>query len=82
MSVITIHAEDDLAAAVRLYADQLGKSVNFAVKEILSSALGLVKAPRRRHDFSEFCGIFQEGEADEVRASIKALDTIDRDLWK
>ena len=31
MSVITIHAEDNLAAAVRLYADQLGKSMNFAV---------------------------------------------------
>lgn len=82
MSVITIHAEDELAAAVRLYADRLGKSVNFAVKEILSSALGLVKAPRRRHDFSEFCGIFKKGDTDEVRANMKPFDAVDADLWK
>ena len=82
MSVITIHAEDNLAAAVRLYAEQLGKSMNFAVKELLASALGLAKAPRRRHDFSEFCGILQKGEADEIRANMKACDTIDAELWK
>jgi hypothetical protein len=82
MSVITIHAEDNLAAAVRLYADQLGKSMNFAVKELLSSALGLAKAPRRRHDFSEFCGILKKGDADEIRANMKAVDTVDAELWK
>lgn len=82
MSVITIHAEDALAAAVRLYADRLGKSVNFAVKELLSSALGLAKAPRRRHDFSEFCGVLKKGDADEIRAKMKALDRVDAELWR
>ena len=31
MSVITIHAEDHIAVAVREYANRIGKSVNLAV---------------------------------------------------
>ncbi len=82
MSVITIHAEDHLAEAVRAYADRLGKSMNFAVKELLSSALGLVKPAKRRHDFSEFCGILKKSDADEIRRNLKVFDKVDAELWK
>ena len=66
MSVLTIHAEEYLADAVRAHADRMGTSVNVAAKELLASALGLLKPPRKRHDFSEFCGVLKKSEADEI----------------
>ena len=82
MSVITIHAEDYIAVAVREYANRIGKSVNLAVKDLLVGALGLAKPPKIKHDLSEFCGILKKGEADEIRANMKCFDRIDRDMWK
>ena len=82
MSVITIHAEDHIAVAVREYANRIGKSVNVAVKDLLAGALGLAKQPRIRHDLSEFCGILKKGESDEIRANMKCFDRIDKDMWK
>ena len=82
MSVITIHAEDHIAVAVREYANRIGKSVNVAVKDLLAGALGLAKQPRIRHDLSDFCGILKKGEADEIRANMKCFDRIDKDMWK
>ena len=82
MSVITIHAEDYIATAVREYANRIGKSVNLAVKDLLAGALGLAKPPKARHDLSEFCGILKDGEADEIRAGMKCFDRIDRGMWK
>lgn len=82
MSVLTIHAEEYLADAVRAHADRMGTSVNVAAKELLASALGLLKPPRKRHDFSEFCGILKKGEADEIRENLKVFDEIDEDMWK
>ena len=43
MTTVTIHAEDAFAAALREYADRLGKSVNQTVKDLLSPILGLIK---------------------------------------
>ena len=82
MSVITIHAEDYIAVAVREYANRIGKSVNLAVKDLLAGALGLAKQPKIRHDLSEFCGILKKGEADEIRTKMKCFDRIDKDMWK
>ena len=82
MSVITIHAEDYIAVAVREYANRIGKSVNLAVKDLLAGALGLAKQPKIRHDLSEFCGILKKGEADEICANMKCFDRIDKDMWK
>ena len=82
MSVITIHAEDHIVLAIREYANRIGKSVNLAVKDLLTGALGLSKQPKIRHDLSEFCGILKKGEADEIRANMKCFDRIDKDMWK
>ena len=82
MSAITIHTEDYLALAIKEYADRIGKSVNGAVKELLSGALGLMKAPKKRYDFSEFCGIFEKGDADAVRKNMAVFDVIDEEAWK
>lgn len=82
MSVITIHAEDHLVLAVRSYAERMGKSVNLAVKDLLAGALGIAKAPPKRHDLSRYCGIFKKGEADEIKARISNFDRVDEELWK
>jgi len=82
MAVLTIHAEDYLADSVREYADRFGKSVNLAAKELLSSALGLVKPPCKRHDFTEFCGVLRKGEAEKMRDAVAEFDTVDGNFWK
>ena len=82
MSVITIHAEDYIAVAVREYANRIGKSVNLAVKDLLAGAFGLGKPPKTRHELSEFGGILEKGEADEIRANMKCFNRIDKDMWK
>ena len=82
MAVITIHAEDYLAQAVRGYAERMGKSVNLAVKDLLAGALGITKAPSKRHDMSRYCGILEKGEADEIKARISRFDCVDEELWK
>jgi len=82
VSVLTIHAEDYLDEAVRKYANRFGKSINLAAKELLSSALGLVKPPCKRHDFTEFCGVLKKGEAEKMRHAVATFDTIDGSFWK
>lgn len=82
MSVITIHAEEHITCAVRDYANRIGKSVNFAVKDLLSGALGLTKPPKIRHDLSAFCGILKKGEADKIHANMECFNRVDKDMWK
>ena len=82
MSAITIHAEDYLALAIREYAVRAGQSVNSAVKDLIAGALGLVKAPKKRHDFSEYCGILKKGDADAVRKNMAVFDKIDEEAWR
>ena len=41
MTTLTIHADDDLAAAVRTAAEQAGRSINVFLKEVIASSLGV-----------------------------------------
>ena len=82
MSAITIHAEDYLALAIKEYAVRAGQSVNSAVKELVAGALGLVKPPRKRHDFSEYCGILKKGDADAIRKNMEIFERIDEESWR
>ena len=41
MTTLTIHADDDLAAAVRTAAEQSGRSINVFLKEVIASSLGV-----------------------------------------
>ena len=82
MSAITIHAEDYLALAIKEYAVRAGQSVNSAVKELVAGALGLVKPTRKRHDFSEYCGILKKGDADAIRKNMEIFERIDEEAWR
>ena len=83
MSTITIHAEDYIAVALREHAERLGKSINMAAKEILSSALGLSSRPSRKQpSFLKCRGILPKSSADELRAAQASFSTIDEEMWK
>lgn len=74
MTTITIHAEDAFAAALREYADHLGKSVNQAVKDLLLPILGLrtENVPVRINQGKAVYGCIPKKEADLVRRAIAA----------
>jgi len=83
MSTITVHAEDYLTAAVREYADRMDKSVNVAVKELLVSALHLVKpAKRREPSFMKCCGTLDPKAAAALRSVQADFSGIDAEMWK
>ena len=84
MTTVTIHAEDAFATALRAYADRLGKSVNQAVKDLLSPVLGLHRdnASERVNQWKAVYGCIPKKEADFVRKAIAAQHVIDEEMWK
>ena len=84
MTTVTIHAEDAFATALREYADRLGKSVNQAVKDLLSPILGLQSdnAPTRVNQWKAVYGCIPKMEADFVRKAIAAQHVIDEEMWR
>ena len=84
MTTVTIHAEEDFAIALREYAERLGKSVNQAVKDLLSPIIGLHDghAPNRVNQWKAVYGCIPKKEADFVRKAIAAQHVIDEEMWK
>ena len=84
MTTVTIHAEDPCATALRACADRLGKSVNQAVKDLLSPVLGLhsCNSSNRVNQWKAVYGCIPKKEADFVRKAIAAQHTIDEEMWK
>ena len=84
MTTVTIHAEDTFATALREYANRLGKSVNQAVKDLLSPILGLHRedASNRVNQWKAVYGCISKKESDFVRKAIAAQHTIDEEMWK
>ena len=84
MTTVTIHAEDAFAAALREYADRLGKSVNQTVKDLLSRILGLIKVGEsdRVNRWKAVYGCVPKEEADAVRNAIAAQHSIDEEMWR
>ena len=84
MTTVTIHAEDAFATALRAYADRLGKSVNQAVKDLLSPILGLhgCSSSNRVNQWKAVYGCIPKKEAAFVRKTIAAQHTIDEEMWK
>ena len=84
MTTVTIHAEDAFARALREYADRLGKSVNQAVKDLLSPILGLHRenAANRVNQWKSVYGCIPKKESDFVRKAIAAQHAIDEEMWK
>ena len=84
MATVTIHAEDAFATALREYADRLGKSVNQAVKDLLSPVIGLCKADASNcvNRWKSVYGCIPKSEADAVRSAIAAQHSIDKEMWR
>ena len=84
MTTVTIHAEDTFATALREYADRLGKSVNQAVKDLLSPILGLHSdnASHRVNQWKAVYGCISKKESRFVRKAIAAQHVIDEEMWR
>lgn len=84
MTTVTIHAEDAFATALREYAGRLGKSVNQAVKDLLSPILGLHRdnAPVRVNQWKAVYGCIPKKEADFIRKAIAEQHVIDEEMWR
>lgn len=84
MTTVTIHAEDAFATELRKYADRLGKSVNQAVKDLLSPVLGLNNGnvPNRVNQWKAIYGCIPKKEAEFVREAIAEQHVIDEEMWR
>lgn len=83
MKSITIHdLNEELSGELENYAKSHGLSLNKAIKQLLSRALGLDKKKKKYADYSDLCGIWTAAEEAEFRARIKELESVDKELWK
>ena len=83
MTTFTIHAEDELAQAIRNGAAETGQSINKFIKETLGSTLGLLRCKKRPlPDFLDVGPLLTHEEAEALRAVQKDFDVIDEEMWK
>ena len=84
MTTVTIHAEEAFATALREYAGRLGKSVNQAVKDLLSPILGLHSdhATNRVNQWKAVYGCIPKKESTFVRKAIASQHVIDEEMWR
>ena len=83
MTTFTIHAEDELADAIRKGAAEAGVSINKFIKDIVGTSVGLFKRKERPlPDFFDIGEPLTHEEAEELRAVQKEFDVIDEDMWK
>lgn len=82
MKSLTIHnIETDLVSAIENLSKASGLSQSKVVKKLLRRALGMeTKAPRK--DFSAFCGLWSNEEAEAFHEAVKSLEGIDKDPWQ
>jgi len=75
---LSIHDLDpDVERRIRDEARRTGQSINRTLKRLLAEAVGCSAArPRKREDFSEFCGIWTEEEAREFEEAIADQEEI------
>lgn len=82
MKSITIHNLDNtLAKLLKEEADQNETSLNQTIKRLLQQSLGVSKQ-LKKHDFSEFRGVWNRKEFDEFENSIKDFERIDSQDWR
>ena len=85
MKSITIHALDDqLAAQIKLRAQELSISMNELMKRILAEGLGIKMPPAAPHqdDFAAFCGQWTAEEALAFESRIIETEKIDTEDWQ
>jgi hypothetical protein len=67
-------------AALRKKATQEGVSLNAAALEALARGLGLADEPIVHRDLDDIAGTWVDDPAFD--AAIRAMDTVDPDLWR
>jgi hypothetical protein len=69
-----------LDRALRLQAEQEGKSLNQIALEALQRGVGMTGLGQSRRDLSEIAGSWQEDP--EFDAIVEAQDQIDQEAWR
>ena len=86
MKAVTIRGvEPEVAEKLKLTAAQQGKSVNQLVIQIIKESLGLNKAKKFTHtytDLDDLFGKWSEGEFKRIQAKIDQGRRIDSELWE
>jgi hypothetical protein len=70
---------EHLDAALRVSAQEQGKSLNEVAIEALARGFGLGKAQIRQRDLSDIAGSWRNDPAFE--RALAAQDTVDEDMW-
>ena len=83
MTTMTIHADDELAAAIRAAAAEAGQSVSQFIQTTVGTALGVFK--RKKKPLPDFLQIktrlSKEGYR-ELMSVQKDFEVIDEEMWK
>ena len=82
MVTMTMHVEEPFAEALRAKAAEMGKSVNLALKEMLSPFLGLAEHREETNPWMKLCGSIPKSEARAMRAALAEQDVVDEELWR
>lgn len=83
MTTMTIHAGDELAAAIRAAAAEAGQSVSKSIQTTVGTALGLFKRQKKPlPDFFNFGPPLPHEAAEELRSVQKDFDIVDGEIWK
>lgn len=86
MSTLTIPALDKrVEKLIRAKALVSGKTFDQTIRELLAISVGMTDSnaeAKTKTDFSEFCGIWNEQEAEEFNEVIADLSQVDPSEWK
>lgn len=83
MTTMTIHADDELALAIRKAAADAGQSVSKFIQTTVGTALGVFKRQKKPlPDFFNFGPPISHEAAEELRSVQKDFDVIDEEMWK
>lgn len=81
MTTMTIHAEDEFAAALRTYARSVGKSVNQAVKDVFAPILGLAR-PETESPWIRFYGAGWKIDRKAWNRDLSEMRRVDEEMWR
>ena len=82
MVTMTMHVEEPFAEALRAKAAEMGKSVNLALKEMLSPFLGLAEHKEETNPWMRFCGCCPDIDREYWNKVLADQDVIDEEKWK
>lgn len=84
MTTFTIHAEPEMAEALRRAAAEADLSINKYILRQLGSTLGLSRltGKRRRLSFLDIPGAITAEDADRLLAAQSDFGRIDEEAWK